>query len=218
MTTVLPACPFSSTCVTPGTSRHTHPEGEGNLLVCINVFFFAHRHFFLFRPRVFSRALGSRARREPARTPRRKCGPWPRSVLAFPLPFVVLRLPLPFFVLYFRLVVFPFVSCIAFFVFLVASLLSLVADSVILLFRLGATPPRATCEPEVCVFPLRAVFLHSCGLLILVFFSSFPFFDFDLDTVCFILSFSCGYYAASSVSVSAATCLACDMYLDMYVR
>ena len=36
--------------------------------------------FFLFRQRVFSRALGSGARREPARTPRRKCGPWPRSV------------------------------------------------------------------------------------------------------------------------------------------
>ena len=35
-----------------------------------------------------------------------------------------------------------------------------------------------------------------------------PFFDFDLDIVCFILSFSCGYYAVSSVSVSAATRLA----------
>ena len=32
-----------------------------------------------------------------------------------------------------------------------------------------------------------------------------PFFGFDLDIVCFILSFSCGYYAVSSVSVSAAT-------------
>ena len=45
-----------------------------------------------------------------------------------------------------------------------------------------------------------------------------PFFDFDLDIVCFILSFSCGYYAVSSVSVSAATRLAYDMYLDTYVR
>ena len=39
--------------------------------------FLAHWHFFLFRPRVFSRALGTVARREPARTPRRKFGPWP---------------------------------------------------------------------------------------------------------------------------------------------
>ena len=38
---------------------------------------------------------------------------------------------------------FPFVSCIAFFAFLFASLLSLAADSVVLLFRLGATPPPA---------------------------------------------------------------------------
>ena len=36
--------------------------------------FFAHRHFFLFRPRAFSRALGSVARREPARTPRARLG------------------------------------------------------------------------------------------------------------------------------------------------
>ena len=38
----------------------------------------------------------------------------------------------------------------------------------------------------------------------------FPFFDFDLDIV-FILSFSCGYDAVSSVSVSAATRLAYDI-------
>ena len=54
--------------------------------------------------------------------------------------------------------------------------------------------------------------------LILFFFSSFPFFDLDLGIVCFILSFSCGYHAVSSVSVSAATRLAYDMYLDTYVR
>ena len=40
---------------------------------------FAH-WWFLFRPRVSPRVLGSVARRKPARTPRRKCGPWPRSV------------------------------------------------------------------------------------------------------------------------------------------
>ena len=40
----------------------------------------AYPPFFLCRPRVFSRALGSGARREPVRTPQPKCGPWPRSV------------------------------------------------------------------------------------------------------------------------------------------
>ena len=45
-----------------------------------------------------------------------------------------------------------------------------------------------------------------------------PFYDFDLDIVSFILSCSCGYYAVSSVSVSAATRLAYDMYLDTYVH
>ena len=33
-------------------------------------------------------------------------------------------------------------------------------------------------------------------------------FDSDLDVVCLMLSFSCGYYAVSSVSVSAANRLA----------
>ena len=46
-----------------------------------------------------------------------------------------------------------------------------------------------------------------------------PFFGFDyVDIVCFILSFSCGFYAVSSVSVSAANRLAYDTYLDTYVR
>ena len=48
--------------------------------------------------------------------------------------------------------------------------------------------------------------------------SAFPLFDFDLDIVCFILSFSCGYYAVPSVSVSAATRFAYGTYLDTYVR
>ena len=72
--------------------------------------------------------------------------------------------------------------------FFFASLLSCVEDSVILLFRLGATPPpRAPCEPEVCVFPLRAVFFLALLMLTyLYFFLLFlPFFDFDLDIVCF---------------------------------
>ena len=63
-----------------------------------------------------------------------------------PLLFVVLRVPflVPFsFVFVLSSCRFPFDSCIAFFAFAFASLLSLVADSVILLFRLGATPPPA---------------------------------------------------------------------------
>ena len=48
-----------------------------------------------------------------------------------------------------------------------SSLLSLVAGSVILLFRLGATP-----SPALCVL---SPFLRSCCLFILFFFSSFPF-------------------------------------------
>ena len=39
------------------------------------MFLLALRHFFLFRPRVFSRVLGSVARREPARTSRVSLGP-----------------------------------------------------------------------------------------------------------------------------------------------
>ena len=56
--------------------------------------------------------------------------------------------------------------------------------------------------------------------LFLFFLLFLSFFDYDLDIVCFILSFSCGCYAVSSVAVSAATRLAYDiyMYLDTYVR
>ena len=105
------------------------------------------------------------------------------------------------------------------FAFLFTSLLSLVVDSVFLLFRLDATPtPRAPCEPDVCVFPLRAVFFIAFLLLICFLLLLFlPFFDFDLDIVCFMLSFSCEYYAISSVSVSAATRLAYDMYIDTHL-
>ena len=37
-TAVLPSCPFSSTCVTPGISRHTHPEEEPCITMCKCVF------------------------------------------------------------------------------------------------------------------------------------------------------------------------------------
>ena len=79
------------------------------------------------------------------------------------------------------------------------------------------------CEPDVCVFPVRAVF--SLAFLLLTFFSAslpplFRFFAVDLDIVCFTLSscVSLWVLAVSSVSVSAATRLAHDMYLDAYVR
>ena len=44
-----------------------------------------------------------------------------------------------------------------------------------------------------------------------------PFCDFDLDIVCFNLSFSCGYIVLSPrFYVSPATRLAYDVYLDTY--
>ena len=61
---------------------------------------------------------------------------------------------------------------------------------------------------RVCIFPLRAVCLLAFLVLNFFFFFSFSFslpslFRFRFGH-CFILSFSCGYYAVSSVSVSAA--------------
>ena len=58
--------------------------------------------------------------------------------------------------------------------------------------------------------------LLSCVLAVdLFYFSSLPSLlsISILDIVCFILSFSCGYYAVSSVSVSAATRVAYDVYV-----
>ena len=141
------------------------------------------------------------------------------SFLFFFLSFSLFPFLVPFsFVLSFRLVVFAFVSCIEFFAFLFASMLSLVADSASRLFRLGANPaPRSLRAwsmriPLACCLLALLMLTYSCFLLFL------PFFDFDSDIVCFILSFSCGCYAVSSVSVSAATRLAYNTYLDTYVR
>ena len=78
------------------------------------------------------------------------------------------------------------------------------------MFRLGATPPPALLAS--LKYAYSPCVLSSCVdvdfFLLLLF---LPLFDFDLDIVCFILSFSCGYYAASSVLVSAATRLAYDI-------
>ena len=70
-----------------------------------------------------------------------------------------------------------------------ASLLSLVEDSVILLFRLGVTPTTRSlrtwsmCVPRACCILfflalLMLTYLFFCLLFL-------PFFDFDLDIVCF---------------------------------
>ena len=59
--------------------------------------------------------------------------------------------------------------------------------------------------------PLRAAFFPAFLLFYFLFFFLLFLlivFGFDLGIVCFILSFSCGSYAVSSVSVSAATRLA----------
>ena len=71
--------------------------------------------------------------------------------------------------------------------------------SVISSRRSYTPPPRAPCEPEACVRPLRAVSLCVANVhhrFSFMFSSLFflPFFDFDLDIVCFIVSFACGYY------------------------
>ena len=99
----------------------------------------------------------------------------------FCLPFIVLRVPLPFSyclsVVSFFLVFLLSPSLLFFF----ASQLSLVADSDILLYRLGATPPPRGLRAWSMRIPL-ALCLLSCVL---------AFFDFDLDIVCFILSVLC---------------------------
>ena len=73
---MLPACLFS-TCVTPGSSfQHTSRKRTLHTYIYMYMYaFLALWYFFLFRPRVFPRALGSVARREPARTPYASWGP-----------------------------------------------------------------------------------------------------------------------------------------------
>ena len=68
-------------------------------------------------------------------------------------------------------------------------------------FFLVLQPPRAACEPACMRIPLVYCLLAFLLFIYFIFFCSFPFFDFDLDVVCSILSFSCAYYAVSSVLV-----------------
>ena len=105
MTTVLPACPFSSTCVTSCDSRHTHPEGEPCVYIlghniyisledfhlCLTIVSVAYVHLtptwgwwegdtiYIVGVFVFDDCIRCTSR-EAARTPRRKFGPRPRSV------------------------------------------------------------------------------------------------------------------------------------------
>ena len=79
-----------------------------------------------------------------------------------------------------------------------------------MLFRLGATPSSRSfpCEPEVCVFSLRAVFLLALLMLIsvyiflLLFLPIFSISIWTVQIICFILSFSCRYYSMIQVVFS----------------
>ena len=89
----------------------------------------------------------------------------------------------------FRLVVFRLILVSASSLLLsLPSLLSLVADSVILLFRLGATPPPRSLRASSMRIPLACYLLSllRCWCWLIFFFLLFlPIFDFDLAIVCF---------------------------------
>ena len=75
----------------------------------------------------------------------------------------------------------------------------------------------ATWVSEV-LWLLPVIYTTCVALTMMSFYSIFfYFFYFELDIVCFIRSFSCWYYAVTSVSVSAATCSAYDMYFNTNV-
>ena len=96
------------------------------------------------------------------------------------------------------------------------------ADSVIcVILSRRDTPPAflASLKSELCVFPLRAVFvLELLMLKLFLFFSSFPFSISIWTSFVSSCVFLMGYSAVSSISVSAATRLAYEMCLDTYVR
>ena len=122
------------------------------------------------------------------------------SFFLSPLPFSVIPFLLVF-VFSFRC--FPLASCISpsSFSFRFSSLLGGGFCNFVSVLH---PPPR-------CLRPCKSAY-YTCVLspCVLALFYLLPFFNIDLDVVCFILSFSCGYDAASSVSVSVATRLAYD--------
>ena len=107
---------------------------------------------------------------------------FPSFLRFFPLLFVVFRVPflVPFSLAFvFSFCRFPFDSCIGLFTFTFASLLSLEADYVLLLFRLGATPPPRSFRAWSMRIPLACCLLCSFFLALLMlthlhYFSSLP--------------------------------------------
>ena len=80
-------------------------------------------------------------------------------------------------------------------------------------------PPALIVSLKHAYYPsMLSTFLRCWCWTLDIFLLFLPFFDFDLDIACFILSFSCGYYSVSSVSVSAATRFPYDMYICIVIR
>ena len=144
------------------------------------------------------------------------------SLLPFFLPFSVSPPPSPHCSLFrfrsFCLLVFSF--SVFFLYRLLVSLPWFLGDgfSYSVIFCRSLTPPALVASLKYAYSPCMLSYFLRCWWYVL-FLLFVPFFDFDLDIVCFILSFSCGYYAVSSVSVSAATRLAYDVYqVSWYLR
>ena len=62
-TAVLPSCPYSSTCVTPGISRRTHSEGEYIYIICIYL-----EYMYLSLPTRRKQPIGPKHELDSART------------------------------------------------------------------------------------------------------------------------------------------------------
>ena len=109
---------------------------------------------------------------------------------------------------------FPFISCTAFFI-----LFSLPCPHWwrILFFGHGATPPRALLRACKSAYSL-VCFLFSCFLAFMFCFRSFPFSISIWKSICFILSFCCGYYAVSSFSVATRSAYLHTYVYDTYLR
>ena len=131
--------------------------------------------------------------------------------LFFLFPFAVLRFPVPFRLFVSRMLrVSPSLDFFRFPARLGGRLSSFVSV---------LHPPRAAFEPANRRIILACASFLACYVF-MFFFSSLPFSISIWTSFVFILSFSCGYYVVSSVSVSAATRLAYDIpwYVSWSVR